>query len=184
MDFALIPPNVPAAIGEARARGLELSGPIDGSRLRPDGCEIRWRTARQSTFDLPFLCGDVTDRDLRVPPGDARRHANGATGIKTLTISVRDLQRSLGAYEALLGRHLAGPSVPVGETQLLLEQAPQRREGSLRDAHPLDARQHAPRFQTHPRCRDPAVRRLIPSARGGEERLHPLVHVVAADRAA
>jgi catechol 2,3-dioxygenase-like lactoylglutathione lyase family enzyme len=129
IDFALIPADVPLAIEEARGRGLELSGPIDGSRLRPDGREVRWRTARQATFDLPFLCGDVTDRELRVPAGEARRHANGAAGIKLLTVSVRDLQRSLTAYEALLGRHLPGPAVPVGETQLLLEQAPQRREG-------------------------------------------------------
>jgi catechol 2,3-dioxygenase-like lactoylglutathione lyase family enzyme len=129
MDFALIPEDIPRAIEEARARGLALSGPLEGSRLRPDGREIRWRTARQATFDLPFLCGDVTERDLRVPAGEARRHANGASGIASLTVSVHDLGRSLQAYAALLGEPLAQPDTVVGGTRLVLEGSPGRREG-------------------------------------------------------
>ena len=129
MDFALIPDDVALAIDEARGRGLALSGPIDGGRVRPDGREVKWRTARQATFDLPFLCADVTPRDLRVPTGDARRHANGATGVASLTIAVHDIKESLAAYEALLGRPLGDPVIALAGTQVVLQQSPSIREG-------------------------------------------------------
>ena len=103
MDFALIPSDVPRAIDEAKARGLALNGPIEGGRVRPDGARLEWRTGRQTTFDLPFLCGDVTPRELRVPEGDVRRHANGAQGIATVTSAVFDIDASVRRYRALLG---------------------------------------------------------------------------------
>lgn len=103
MDFALIPDDLPRATAEAKARGLRLNGPIDGGRVRPDGVELKWQTARQETFDLPFLCADVTPRALRVPEGDVRRHANGAVGIPSLTIAVDDLEVSRRRYRQLLG---------------------------------------------------------------------------------
>jgi catechol 2,3-dioxygenase-like lactoylglutathione lyase family enzyme len=111
MDFALLPESVPRAIFEASDRGLVLAGPIDGGRVRPDGRKLQWQTGRQSTFDLPFLCGDVTPRDLRVPTGDARRHANGAIGVASVTVAVRDLEVSTLRYLALLGTQaIASPS--------------------------------------------------------------------------
>lgn len=113
MDFALIPDDVPRAVADAKARGLALSGPIDGGRMRPDGREVKWRTGRQQTFDLPFLCGDVTPRDLRVPTGDVRRHANHATGIATVVVAVTDLDASLARYEKLLGLGAGTSAHPV-----------------------------------------------------------------------
>lgn len=103
MDFALIPEDLPRATTEAKARGLPLDGPIDGGRVRPDGVEVKWQTARQATFDLPFFCGDVTPRSLRVPEGDVRRHANGAIGVGTLVVAVNDLDVSAARYRAMLG---------------------------------------------------------------------------------
>jgi len=103
MDFALLPEDTAVAIAAARARGLHLNGPIDGGRKRPDGAELKWQTGRQVTFDLPFLCGDITPRALRVPEGEVRRHANGVTGIAGVTVAVRDLDVSIGRYRALLG---------------------------------------------------------------------------------
>ena len=108
MDFALVPEDVPRAVEEAMARGLVLDGPIDGGRLRPDGQQVKWRTGRQATFDLPFLCGDVTPRELRVPEGEGRRHANGALGVARVAVAVRDLKASMLRYRALLG-------IPPGE---------------------------------------------------------------------
>ena len=142
MDFALIPEDVPRAIEEARERGLSMTGPIEGSRLRPDGIRIEWRTARQATFDLPFLCGDLTPRALRVPAGEVRHHANGATGIAGLTIAVRDLKSSLTAYGALLGTRTREPVIEIGATQLVLEERGAAREGvcEMRIASP-----HPPR---------------------------------------
>ena len=125
MDFALIPEDVPRAIDEARSRGLALNGPIEGSRVRPDGRELKWRTGRQATFDLPFLCGDVTPRELRVPEGDARRHANGALGVASVTVGVHDVDVSRTRYRALLGT----PGLDVGETRLVLAPGAAASEG-------------------------------------------------------
>lgn len=103
VDFALVPEDVPLAVREAGERGLELDGPAEGGRARPDGQQVKWQAARQGTFDLPFLCGDVTPRALRVPEGEAREHANGARGIARVTVAVHDPEVSKERYAALLG---------------------------------------------------------------------------------
>jgi catechol 2,3-dioxygenase-like lactoylglutathione lyase family enzyme len=104
VDFALLPGDTAQALSEARARGLDtLTGPLDGARLRPDGAQLRWQTARHATPDLPFLCGDVTPRSLRVPEGDVRVHPNGAQGVAELAVAVHDLDATLARYRALLG---------------------------------------------------------------------------------
>ncbi len=54
------------------------------------------------TPDLPFLCGDVTPRSLRVPAGDLRTHPNGVLGIAGITVAVQDVQTSAQRYRALL----------------------------------------------------------------------------------
>lgn len=109
VDFALLPTETGAVVAAAQARGLDYGAPHDGGRLRPDGAQLRWRNARPHTQDLPFLCGDLTDRALRVPEGAARVHPNGATGVARLEIAVHDLQASLARWRALLG-----PGVNIG----------------------------------------------------------------------
>jgi hypothetical protein len=103
IDFALLPSTTPEAVAEARARGLELHGPRDGGRLRPDGVRLEWQTATAATDDLPFLCGDVTPRDLRVPHGAAHHHANGATGVAEVHVAVRAHPARARRYRQLLG---------------------------------------------------------------------------------
>ena len=104
VDFALLPNDTAQALAQARARGLDtLTGPLDGGRLRPDGERLQWQTARHATPDLPFLCGDITPRALRVPEGDVRIHPNGAVGVAQVTVAVRDLPTTLVRYQALMG---------------------------------------------------------------------------------
>lgn len=104
VDFALLPRSTTAALAAAQARGLHtLVGPVEGGRIRPDGVPLQWQTARHQTPDLPFLCGDITPRSLRVPEGDVRQHANGALGIAGLDIVVDDLDAAAVRYRALLG---------------------------------------------------------------------------------
>ncbi|MBC5768592.1 VOC family protein [Ramlibacter albus] len=104
VDFALLPHDLPAVVAEAKARGLAgINGPLPGGRLRPDGQRVQWQTARQSRHDLPFLCADLTPRALRVPEGEVRHHANGATGIAEVTVAVADVDASLARYRAFLG---------------------------------------------------------------------------------
>jgi catechol 2,3-dioxygenase-like lactoylglutathione lyase family enzyme len=102
VDFALVPEDTAGAIAAAKRRGLVLDGPLDGGRLRPDGQQVKWQTGRQATFDLPFLCGDVTPRELRVPTGEGRRHANGTVGVASVAVAVQDLEASVARYRALL----------------------------------------------------------------------------------
>ena len=108
VDFALLPGDTATAIDAARSRGLAtIIGPVEGGRVRPDGMALQWRTARQASHDLPFLCGDVTARNLRVPEGEARQHPNGVSGVAGLSIAVQDVGVSVERYRALLGPAVA-----------------------------------------------------------------------------
>ncbi len=119
VDFALLPSSVAAVVADAAQRGLAYTGPFDGGRLRPDGQRLAWQMGLPPTPDLPFLCGDVTPRSLRVPDGALRQHPNGATGVACITVAVADLETSLARYAALLGQ--AGTRLPL--TGLGLQQA-------------------------------------------------------------
>ncbi len=103
IDFALLPTEIENDISAARERGLAYQGPFPGGRLRPDGQEIKWQSGQPGTPDLPFLCGDITPRSLRVPSGPAWLHANGVTGIEAVSVLVDNLAESAGRYQALLG---------------------------------------------------------------------------------
>jgi catechol 2,3-dioxygenase-like lactoylglutathione lyase family enzyme len=103
VDFALLPDAIAEDIAAARGRGLEYRGPTPGGRLRPDGQRVEWFIGEPPTPDMPFLCADVTPRELRVPAGEAREHPNGAIGIAELTVAVADAPASAARYQALLG---------------------------------------------------------------------------------
>jgi catechol 2,3-dioxygenase-like lactoylglutathione lyase family enzyme len=102
IDFALLPDDAAADIAAASARGLEISGPAAGGRVRTDGQEVRWFSGLPADPALPFLCGDVTPRALRVPEGEARRHANGVIGVDGVTVAVADAEAAARNYAALL----------------------------------------------------------------------------------
>ncbi|MCU0491241.1 MAG: VOC family protein [Chloroflexaceae bacterium] len=124
VDYALFPSEVERDYERVKARGLPLDGPIDGGRTRPDGQQIAWKNARATTSDLPFLCGDVTPRALRVPEGEVRRHANGVVGIAGITVAVADLTASVARYGQLLDHeptqrlHLPGLGARLAVFQL------------------------------------------------------------------
>lgn len=103
VDFALLPSSVGAVVEAAVARGLHYEGPIPGGRTRPDGTRIEWQIGLAPSKELPFLCGDLTPRFLRVAEGEVRRHANGAQGIAGVTLAVNDLDASVRRYRGLLG---------------------------------------------------------------------------------
>lgn len=140
IEFALLAGEIESAVAAAAARGLHLDGPISGSRERPDGVHVQWQSAFPANPELPFLCGDVTPRDLRAPHGDACHHANGVTSIGRITVAVRDIELSAGHYAALLGH---GPTMEpgrrifkLGATQVVL-QAP---DPHLPDTAAVEAR--------------------------------------------
>jgi hypothetical protein len=121
VDFALLPDNTERDVAAARGRGLDLDGPTAGGRLRLDGARLVWQIVRPKTNDLPFWCGDVTPRVLRVPEGDMRVHPNGVTGIASLKVAVNDVAGSAARYAALAGSDRVTPAngsarVMLGET--------------------------------------------------------------------
>lgn len=109
VDFAILPQNTERDLAAARARGLQVEGPIAGGRLRPDGVRLDWQIVRPPTTDLPFWCGDVTPRNLRVPEGEMRRHDNGVQGVARVLVTVKDAAVSAARYIALLGHGAVTP---------------------------------------------------------------------------
>ena len=128
VDYALVPDADDATrqIAEARARGLEIDGPFPGGRTRPDGQRVAWQFGFPHDQSLPFLCADTTSRQLRVPEGDVRTHANGALAIASVTIEVPDLHVASRRYGQLLGddpaREAEGQAVFSAGTSIVLHQ--------------------------------------------------------------
>lgn len=123
IDFALLPSDTAEDVAAARSRGLPLADPLPGGRLRPDGQRVAWQIVAAPSADLPFLCGDVTPRELRVPHGPARQHANGVTGIAAVLVAAADPPASAARYRALLGSDAPGPTFALGGGAIVLTDA-------------------------------------------------------------
>jgi catechol 2,3-dioxygenase-like lactoylglutathione lyase family enzyme len=104
VDFAILSESVDFEGDRLKQAGIEIDGPHDGGRLRPDGQRIAWRNLGLAAAGapLPFMIEDVTSRDLRVPSGAATEHSLGVTGIAGLILLVDDLNRGSGPYQTLL----------------------------------------------------------------------------------
>lgn len=96
-----------AALGE-----LVTQPPTPSGRIRPDGVELKWRTARLQS-PLPFLIEDLTARELRVPGGAAAEHANGATGIAAVVVGAIDIGDAEWRYASL--RERGAPQIELRE---------------------------------------------------------------------
>jgi Glyoxalase-like domain len=102
-DFALRTQQIETALEEVQARGLAIDNPVPGSRMRPDGTQVSWRSSVPLTTDMPFLIQDVTPLALRLPAEISRHHENEVLGIGAIAVEVADLERSKTRYQALLG---------------------------------------------------------------------------------
>jgi hypothetical protein len=115
IDFVIAAPDVAALANDLRARGLPYGDVAEGGRKRPDGVELRWRSAFPSDAGaaLPFLIEDVTRRQLRVPDGNAALHDNAATGIVQVRVDVPDVETACDAYDSLFGEPETQPHARV-----------------------------------------------------------------------
>lgn len=100
-DFAVLSDHLAQDL--SALKDLVVREAAEGGRTRPDGVSLRWRAAFLRA-PLPFLIEDLTPRDLRVPGGDATRHANGVTGVATLKVAARDERLVRDSYERLRAR--------------------------------------------------------------------------------
>ena len=106
VDFALLSGGLADETARLKSSGLDVIGPRDGGRLRPDGQRIAWRTLNVQSdppVRLPFVIEDVTPRQLRVPNGTAAQHPIGVSGVAGITIVVRDLASGVAPFATLLG---------------------------------------------------------------------------------
>jgi catechol 2,3-dioxygenase-like lactoylglutathione lyase family enzyme len=105
VDFCLQTDDLPADVQALRAAGAHIDDPTPLTRRRPDGYQVRWVLSiprRGHRGVAPFLIQDETPREERVPR--ETRHANGVTGIGTVTVAVTDLPTVRHWYAALLGQ--------------------------------------------------------------------------------
>lgn len=115
IDFCVGATDLAGEIGTFRRAGVDLSDPVPGARRRPDGVQVAWRSALprgDAAFQVPFIIEDTTPRTVRVP-GDTA-HANGALGIDTLTVAVRDLETVRAWWAGIVGT----PGAEVWNTEL------------------------------------------------------------------
>lgn len=87
VGYALLADDLTATVASMRERGITISDPQPGKRLRRDGVELRWRTATVEGGFSPFLIQDDTPRHLRVPDDLAvTTHANGAVRLRAMEL--------------------------------------------------------------------------------------------------
>ncbi|KAJ7494451.1 glyoxalase-like domain-containing protein [Mycena galericulata] len=76
---------------------------VPGGRTRPDGEILQWAISSPAKPNslLPFFCGDVTDRRLRVPtqPDSNTRHPNAALGVAHIRILTSEATFGAAAKE-------------------------------------------------------------------------------------
>lgn len=94
-------------------RSLWLSsddGPVPDQYTTKDGKKVTCDLGLPDTFDLPFLCSDVTPREVRLPVGKTE-HLNGAVALINILILVTDLEASIQRYREVLGMEPAETSL-------------------------------------------------------------------------
>ena len=105
VDFCMQTDDLPSDTAAFRKAGVDIDDPSPLSRVRPDGYQLKWvlsipRGVHRGV--APFLIQDETPRKERVP--QQTRHANGVTGIGTVTVAVDDVARVAGWYARAIGK--------------------------------------------------------------------------------
>ncbi len=111
VHYALLSTDLAADVAELRRRGAVVQDPTDSGRRRPDGQELRWRTAwLEGGSTLPFLIEDLTPRGLRVPGDSATHHRLPINRVVGLRVAVDELAPAQERLRLLLGAGQDGAS--------------------------------------------------------------------------
>ncbi|TFY82029.1 hypothetical protein EWM64_g1980 [Hericium alpestre] len=139
-------PSISAIINsraERDGRDVRYASEVAGGRRRGDGVELKWEITapekwQEKTTQVPFFCGDVTSRSLRVllEPKSNWHHPNGSNSVAHLTIltpqaSLDDVSKDL---QSILGDH---PITLSASTHVwLLDPLPDVNKGKPPEWHP------------------------------------------------
>jgi len=115
VDFCMQTDDLAGDTAAFRRAGVAIDDPSPLSRVRPDGYRLAWvlsipRAGQRGV--APFLIEDETPREERIPRQTT--HANGVTGIGTVTVAVPDVAPVRTWYADVLGR----PGRNVGRQDL------------------------------------------------------------------
>ena len=128
VGFALATDDIEAEAERVRAGGLPVIGPYAMERQRPDGTKLSWRVAipGDGQFRRPwpfFIQWDQPDGERLVRDGAAPQ-PNGARGVLSVAVGVRDLSAARDLYANVLGLEPAGDGgFRAGEALIALVQA-------------------------------------------------------------
>ena len=104
IDFCMRTDHIRADYAVFQAQGVEMSPLVGLSRVRYDGYRLAWlnnEIYHPYQGLIPFVIEDETPREERVPKEN--EHANGVTGIDTITLAARDLDLAGRIMIAALG---------------------------------------------------------------------------------
>ena len=104
IDFCMATDDIRGDHRALRAQGVECGELDEGGRARPDGYKVKWinnKVGADWQGLIPFIIEDVTPRDERLPR--ETEHANGATGIGSLSFATADVPRYAGIMSAVTG---------------------------------------------------------------------------------
>lgn len=108
--YALLADDLEAETKRMQRCGLPIEMRPPGGRLRPDGEELRWRSAMFDNTMTPFFIQDDTPRNLRVPDmADKITQPNDVVGIESIEVATSEFETGIVRYQDIL-RHEAHAS--------------------------------------------------------------------------
>ena len=122
--FALGSRHLEATVADIRRRGGRISDPVDGARTGAMGKGgYTWRSAHLDPADTPgsatfIIQHNHTIQQRYTEPANPTVHANGVTGIFSLSLAVKDAPVAAGIWSRTFGIPIAPvPSSSQGEGQ-------------------------------------------------------------------
>jgi catechol 2,3-dioxygenase-like lactoylglutathione lyase family enzyme len=95
-----------ADVAAMRARGVDVSDVIEGSRRTPAGLELKWKSAMlgpANPLPLFFIQHDVASTEARRKQAPAGEHPNRVYTLERAYIVTRDVESAAAQYAKVLG---------------------------------------------------------------------------------
>jgi hypothetical protein len=93
-------------VDRLKKAGIPVTAPAPGSRKRPDGMSVEWKTADVGSGTkgsvLPFIIEDETPREWRVQPSASVQGAP-VSGVENVVLGVNDLNAAISLFRRAYG---------------------------------------------------------------------------------